>query len=161
MLCYLVRHAQAADAATWPGTDAERPLTEKGRARMERAAKALATLELEIDALVTSPLLRAKQTAAIVAKRLGLADRVAEDPRLADGFGVAQLHAILIEHGDAAGVMLVGHEPSMSRLVAELAGGAAVAFKPGSVACIDVPRPNSVRGMLVWFAPAKMLAALG
>jgi phosphohistidine phosphatase len=160
MLCYLVRHAQAEDAGTWPGADADRPLTEKGRARMERAAKALAALDLGIDALVTSPLLRAKQTAAIVAKRLGHATRLREDARLADGFGLALLHAILVEHGDASAVMLVGHEPSMSRLVAELAGGAAVAFKPGTVACIDLPRPNSVQGTLIWFAPAKVLAAL-
>ena len=59
------------------------------------------------------------------------------------------------------GLLLVGHEPSMSRLIAELAGGANVDFKPGSVACIDLPRPNSVHGTLVWFAPAKVLAALG
>ena len=161
MLCFLVRHAQAADAATWPGADGERPLTDKGRARMERAAKALAALDLDVDAVVTSPLVRAKQTAAIVAKRLRLDDRLTEDARLAEGFGVAQLHAILVEHGDANGVVLVGHEPSMSGLVAELVGGATVDFKPGSVACIDLPRPNSVRGTLVWFAPAKLLAALG
>lgn len=161
MLCYLVRHAQAVDAATWPGADGERPLTDKGRARMERAAKALAALDLEVDALVTSPLLRARQTAAIVAKRLRLDDRLTEDARLGGGFAVAELHDILVAHGDADGVMLVGHEPSMSRLIADLVGGATLDFKPGSVACIDLPRPNSVRGTLVWFAPAKVLAALG
>ena len=160
MLCYLVRHAQAVDAATWPGTDGERPLTEKGRARMERAAKALAALDLAVDAVVTSPLLRARQTATILAKRLRLDERLTEDARLAGGFGAAQFHDILAAQGDADGVMLVGHEPSLSRLIAELVGGATLDFKPGSIACIDLPRPNSVRGTLGWFAPAKVLAAL-
>jgi len=127
---------------------------------MERAAKALAALDLEIDALVTSPLLRAKQTAVILAHRLRLEDRLVEDPRLGGGFATHVLSQILAEHPDAAGIMLVGHEPAMSRTVSDLVGGATVDFKPGSVACIDLPRATSVRGTLLWFAPAKVLAEL-
>jgi phosphohistidine phosphatase len=159
MKCYLVRHGQAVDADDWTGTDAERPLTDKGRTRMERAAATLAALDLDVDAVVTSPLLRARQTAAILARALRREDRLTEDPRLGGGFGPEALAAILAEHGAAAALMLVGHEPGMSTTVEALCGGT-VAFKPGSIACIELARPSSKHGMLLWFAPAKMLAAL-
>jgi phosphohistidine phosphatase len=159
MKCYLVRHGQAVDAATWPGADDQRPLTEKGRTRMARAAASLGALELELDAIVASPLLRARQTAEIIARELGLAGRLTRDARLGGRFGPESLAEILADHATAGAVMLVGHEPGMSTTVASLCGGA-VAFKPGSVAGIELARSSSAHGMLLWFAPAKMLAAL-
>lgn len=159
MKCYLVRHGQAVDATAWPRSDDERPLTDKGRTRMERAATSLATLDLEIEAIVASPLLRARQTAEIIARELRLAGRLTQDARLGGRFGPESLAEILAEHATAGAVMLVGHEPGMSTTIESLCGGA-VAFKPGSVACIELARPSSVHGMLLWLAPAKMLAAL-
>jgi phosphohistidine phosphatase len=160
MKCYLVRHGQAVDAGSWSGADADRPLTEKGRTRTERSAKALAALRLDLDAILTSPLVRAKQTAAIIAHGLDAENHVAEDVRLAGGFGPSALSEILAEHADHEAVMLVGHEPAMSATVAALVGGAMVDFKPGSVACIELARPTSAHGVLLWFAPAKVLAVL-
>ena len=159
MKCYLVRHGQAVDAAEWPGADDERPLTDKGYTRMQRAATALAALDLEIEAIVASPLLRARQTAEVIARELRLTDRLARDARLSGRFGREQLAEILAEHDRADAVMLVGHEPGMSTTVAALTGGT-VAFKPGSVACIELARPSSAHGILEWFAPAKLLASL-
>jgi phosphohistidine phosphatase len=148
----------AVDAGEWSGSDFDRPLTKQGRERMTQAAKALAALRLDVDVIVTSPLVRAKETAAIVAKRLKLQDRLVEDARLGGGFGLRELGEILTEHRAAGAVMLVGHEPSMSRIVGEMVGGADVEFKPGSLACVDVPEPASLRGALLWLIPAKVLA---
>lgn len=158
MKCYFVRHGSAVDAGEWSGTDFDRPLAPDGRERMTRAAKTFAALRPEIDVIVTSPLLRAKQTAKILAKRLALDDRLVEDARLGGGFGMTALGEILAEHASADGIVLVGHEPAMSRTVGELVGSADVEFKPGSVACVQLPDPASLRGTLLWLVPAKILA---
>lgn len=158
MRCYFLRHGQAVDAAEWSGADFDRPLTREGRERMTRAAKTIAVLHLKLDAIVTSPLVRAKQTATIVAKRCKLEDRLVEDARLGGGFGMSELAEVLTEHRTANALMLVGHEPSMSRIVGEMVGSADIDFKPGSLACVNVPEPTSLRGTLVWLIPAKVLA---
>jgi phosphohistidine phosphatase len=158
MKCYFLRHGMAVDASEWSGADFDRPLTSEGRERMTQAAKALAALPLKVDVIVTSPLVRAVQTATIVAKRLKLEDRLVEDARLGGGFGLSELAQVLAEHRTADALMLVGHEPSMSRIAGELIGGANVDFKPGSLACVDVPEPASLQGTLLWLVPATVLA---
>ena len=161
MRCYFLRHGLAVEADDWSGSDFDRPLTGEGRARMRRAAKAMAALRLEIDVIVTSPLLRAKQTAAIVAKELQLDDRLVEDERLGGEFGSDRLADILAEHRRANAVMLVGHEPGMSRTIGHLVGGAGIEFKKGSLACVNVPNPSILQSELVWLIPAKVLALKG
>ncbi|HMF27773.1 MAG TPA: phosphoglycerate mutase family protein, partial [Candidatus Cybelea sp.] len=74
----------AAEPQSWSGSDFDRPLTREGRGRMEREAKAIDDMSLELDCIVTSPLLRAKETAELVAARIGV--KVIEDERLANGF---------------------------------------------------------------------------
>lgn len=71
MICYFVRHGPAVDAQEWRGPDFDRLLTEKGRERMARVANRLAKLHRTLDAIVTSPLVRAKQTASIIGDGLG------------------------------------------------------------------------------------------
>jgi len=148
----------AVDAAQWSGTDFDRPLTLQGRERMTLAAKTIAGLALRVDVILTSPLVRAKQTAAIVAKRLKLDDRLVEDDRLGGGFGMNSLGEILAERHTADAILLVGHEPGMSRTVGAMVGGANIDFKPGSLACVDVPDPATLRGELRWLILAKILA---
>ena len=153
MRCYFLRHGLAVEADDWSGSDFDRPLTGEGRARMRRAAKAIAALRLEIDVIVTSPLLRAKQTAAIVAKELQLHDRLVEDERLGGEFGPDRLADILAEHRRA--------NAGMSRTIGHLVGGAGIEFKKGSLACVNVPNPSILQGELVWLMPAKVLALKG
>jgi phosphohistidine phosphatase len=156
--CYFLRHGVAADAQQWTGDDDERPLTKEGERRMEREAKTLAALDLDIEAIVTSPLLRAKQTAAIVAAALGLRDRVTEDARLGFGFDESALAAILNERARADTVLLVGHEPSMSATIGALVGAARIVLKKGGLAGIDFPDETCSAGVLVWLVPPKILA---
>ena len=161
MKCHFLRHGLAVEADEWNGTDFDRPLTDEGRAQMKHVAKAMDALHLEIDVIVTSPLVRAKQTASIVAKTLRLQNRVVEDERLGGEFGPDRLADVLAQHRTVNAVMLVGHEPGMSRTLGHLVGGAHIEFKKGSLACVNVPDPPSLQGELVWLIPAKVLAPKG
>lgn len=161
MICYFVRHGAAVDPQEWRGSDFERPLTKKGRERMTRVAKRLRKLGLGLDAIVTSPLVRAKQTASIIGDGLGVTGRVVEDTRLGGGFSPGDLAAILQEHADADALMLVGHEPTMSATLGRVIGGARVDFKKGAIACVEVTDPKLPSGMLLWMVPPKLLDVAG
>jgi phosphohistidine phosphatase len=138
---YLVRHGIAADPI--PGQpDESRPLTAKGRRRFRRAARAFARLEEKLD-LLTSPLVRAAQTAEILARAIRH-DEVGVLEELRSGVPVpALLAALAARIEDGEGVALVGHDPQMSHLVAALgrlgeAEARRVAFEKGAIVRIDV-----------------------
>ena len=109
---------------------------------------------------MTSPLLRAKQTAEIVAERLHLRGALVEDARLADGFNAEACRAILAERAGAESLMLVGHEPSMSATIGRLIGKADIELKKAALAGIEFADPGSA-GTLTCLIPPKVLAALG
>jgi phosphohistidine phosphatase len=157
MKCYFLRHGLAVDPEEWHGEDFARPLTDEGKDRMAREAKTIAALSLDLDAIVTSPLLRAKQTATIVADKTDLRRRLVEDERLGIGFDEAALKSILQEHDAAGAILLVGHEPSMSQTIGSVIGGARIDLKKGSLACVSFADPASLLGELLWLIPPKVL----
>lgn len=159
MNVYFLRHGLAVEPDEWAGRDADRPLTDEGIARMEREARGIAGLDLDLEAIVTSPLLRARQTAEIVAKRLDAENLLREDERLAYGFGIPSLHRILAEYAEATGVMLVGHEPSMSAVAGALIGDGSIEVKKGALAAVKLADPRSPQGTLIFLLPPKVLAA--
>ncbi|HEY6327459.1 MAG TPA: phosphohistidine phosphatase SixA [Candidatus Cybelea sp.] len=161
MNCYFLRHGIAVAPQAWHGSDDDRPLTPEGEKRMEREARAIADLDLDVDTIVTSPLLRARQTAEIVADRLRVGDGLVEDARVAHGFDADGVVAILREHDRAASVMFVGHEPSMSATVGRLVGGASIELKKGGLAGVELDDPPAGAGTLICLIPPKVLAALG
>jgi phosphohistidine phosphatase len=118
-------------------------------------------LGFALDVIVTSPLVRARQTAAIVAEALGLRDKLVEDERLGPGFDLVRLAEIVRAQRGADAVMLVGHEPSFSMTIGRLAGGGAIDVKKGSLARVDVADPSELRGELVWLIPPKVLVLGG
>ena len=119
----LVRHAEAGtrDPNTWPN-DEERPLTAEGRKKETAAARAMKKMEIGFDFLVTSPLVRARQTAEILAAVYGWQ----EEPLVSDALGpsctAAALVKVLAKFPPDARVCLVGHEPSLSGAAAALTG---------------------------------------
>lgn len=157
MIVYFVRHGIAEEAGAFGGSDAERPLTDKGRAKMAVIGETLARLEVEPDVILTSPLVRARQTADVLAKTLRARGRVQDDERLAGGFDLRRLREMLQERADARSVMLVGHEPNMSAVIGHAIGDGHVEMKKGAVACVEFPDPASPRGELLWLAPARIL----
>jgi phosphohistidine phosphatase len=157
MRLFFLRHGLA-DHADFRGDDDRRPLTREGEVRMRREAACLAGLDLDLDVILSSPLTRAAETAAIVAGCLGLADRVLEEPRLGPGFCVAALAAILA--GLPAGhrhIMLVGHEPGLSTVVGTITGGSDVVCKKGGLARVDLCAGEELRGRLVWLLPPRVM----
>jgi len=154
---YFLRHGQAGTRHDWHGDDSERPLTVEGKKRMQREAAAIRTLDLPLDVIISSPLVRAAQTAGIVAKARGSAARLVTDGRLAPGFGPKHLAAIVAEHRGARGLMLVGHEPDFSETISQVTGGGRLAMKKGALAYVEVEDPASLKGTLVWLIPPKVL----
>lgn len=157
MMCYFLRHGPAGDRETWRGPDSERPLTPDGRKRIAREARTIADLKLDLERIITSPLVRARETAEIVAGELDLRDALIEDPRIDIGFSTERLASVLRDHRDASAIMLVGHEPSMSAVIGEVIGGGNIDFKKGAVACVEITALSPPRGALVWLASPKLL----
>jgi phosphohistidine phosphatase len=159
---YLIRHALAEDRSDeWPD-DAKRPLTEKGASRMREVVGGLAALEPQIEDVLSSPLVRAKQTADLLLEGLQPAPRLSIVPALAPGGSPAQVAEALSGHVGAEALALVGHEPGLGELAAWLVGAKTpFAFKKGGVCRIDVQKlPPAGGGQLVWFATPKMLRGL-
>jgi phosphohistidine phosphatase len=126
-MIWMLRHGDAADGSP----DAERPLTDKGREQARAAGAALAALGVELDACMTSPKVRAAETARIACEQLGDVEPQLE-PKLAGGpFDAEALAAGL---GD--NVLLVGHDPDFSAAVHSLTG-AQVRMKKGGLAGLD------------------------
>ena len=161
MNCYFLRHGIAVEPDEWTGRDFDRPLTHDGIERMKFEARAIAALSLQLDVIVTSPLLRARQTAEIVADRLKLRDEIVEDERLANGFDAKRLSEILGEHDKAEAIMLVGHEPTMSATIGRIIGDAQVELKKGALAGVALSDASATRGTLSCLIPPKVLTQLG
>ena len=124
-MIWLLRHGDAAEGSP----DAERPLTDKGREQSRAAGAALKALGVQIDACLTSPKVRARDTAAIACGHLGLEPE--EIPELRGG--LIDARALAAGRGD---VLLVGHEPDFSDEIAHLTGGQ-IKLKKGGLAAVE------------------------
>jgi phosphohistidine phosphatase len=162
VLLLIIRHAIAVDPGSGGMADEDRPLTPEGAKRWKEAAQGLAAILDPPGALLTSPLLRARQTAEIAGLAWG-----GLDPRKTDalaGGEFDELAAIVDTHRDQELVALVGHEPWVSTLLARLLGtrhGERLAFKKGGAALVEVPAGLAAGGQLVWLLPPRLLRALG
>jgi phosphohistidine phosphatase len=157
MKLYFLRHGVAVERPEWKGGDAERPLTEDGKERMTRSAAVIAGLDLELDAILTSPLARARQTADIVAEALNAKDKLLVESRLGIGFNRDQLTEILRDHTGCEALMLIGHEPSFSETIGALIGGGRIVCKKGGLACVKLGDRTSLKGELLWLIPPRLL----
>ncbi len=165
MRLLIVRHAQAAPAGVRGVSDDDRPLTKDGTADFARVAGVLARIALRPGVVLTSPLLRARQTAEIACKAWRpRVQRVEVVPALAQS-DAASVTRCLARHRHAPLVMVVGHEPGVSTLLAHLLGAkspSGLAFKKGGAALVETADPR-VRGSaeLIWFLPPKVLLGRG
>lgn len=160
MQIWLIRHAVAAEREEFDGPDEMRPLTAKGVRQFRDFINWLADETVAPVAITTSPLVRAVQTAEIVRKGLGLKKKdVRQAPTLSPGAEAQRLLDLARETPlpDTAVVAFVGHEPDLSRALADFIGGGTIAFGKGSVAAIDFPgEPSLGGGRLCWFVGPKL-----
>ena len=151
MILYFLRHAEAeADGAR---------LTDAGAAAMRAAEGLWRRLNLRPDVVLSSPLPRAAQTAALAREALGLPDAPVADRRLAPGAEWGDLARALADHAQARSVLFVGHEPDLSQVVQQLTGAASVRLRKGGMACVEfygVPEPGS--GELAWLLDPDLYA---
>ena len=153
---YFLRHAHAGDPEAWTGDDAARPLSDKGEKQAERLGTFLAGVGFTPDAIISSPKLRAAQTAEIVAKHLGI--QISFDDRLAGAFEVETLETLLDDAGDPVRPVVVGHDPDFSDVLAELSGASRLPMPKGALARVDIERPLwAGGGTLHWLVPPDLL----
>jgi len=154
---YIVRHADAGDPAEWIGPDAERPLSSKGVKQAARLAAALVAAGTNVGSLRTSPARRCTETCAVIAAALETTATI--DEHLADGPTAAHVAKLLARRGHDA-LLLVGHQPHLGNLIAELTGIDSIPVEKGSLIRIDIPAPYTPRtGHLVALVPPAHLRA--
>ena len=164
-LC-LLRHGLAVDRSK-PGykKDADRPLTPKGKQRLWRVAEAMEEMELDFDAIITSPFLRATQTADIIAEALELRKKLSITEHLTPN-GNPKL---LLEHINqikpaARDVLIVGHEPYLSQLIGLLVAGntnALIDLKKGALCKLEIETLRCGRcATLAWLLSPKQMTLM-
>ena len=154
---YLIRHADAGDPSAWIGPDAERPLSGKGVKQVARLAATLLAAETHVDAIRHSPARRCAETAAVLSAVLEV--EATGDDRLTNGPTLSDLDRMLHRKG-VKRLALVGHEPSLSKIVAELTGNSGIAVEKGALIRIDLPNGVAAgAGRLVSIAPPSLLRA--
>jgi phosphohistidine phosphatase len=162
MRLLIVRHAVAVERGTPGIADEDRPLTPEGEKKFKKVARGLARAAPRPAAILSSPLPRAWRTAEITAAAFG---RLTPEKTLAlVGGSLADLAQALGPHGPEATVALVGHEPHLSGILAELLGSGVaerLTFRKGGAALVEVPAGLHDGGNLVWFLTPKLLRALG
>jgi phosphohistidine phosphatase len=158
---YLIRHGIAEDRGdAWPD-DAKRPLTDEGTSNMRKAARGLARLGVKFDAVLTSPFVRTRQTAEIIATAFEERPPIVAVESLAPGGSIQNVLADLERQARRSRVAIVGHEPGIGELAARLAGARyPIEFKKGAVCRIDVKTFPAGPGKLRWFMTSKILRLL-
>ena len=149
MILYFLRHGRAEQHSD--GLDAERRLTKRGIRELTGAKALWRRLKLQPDLVLTSPLVRSRETAELACKTLGLKQEPINDDRLAPGATWASLAQAIADHHEAASLMLVGHNPDFESIVELLSGAASVRIRPGGVACLEFPGvPEPGQGEISW-----------
>src|SRR5688572_7987882 len=156
---YLIRHGIAAERGSDYPDDSKRPLTSKGIAALRREAKALNSLGVTFDLIITSPLTRTRQTAEVFAEHLEGKPTVSHSDALAPAGTPAAVMQEIAKHARKARIALVGHEPNIGELAARLIGARSpIQFKKGAICRIDFDGlPPKALGQLRWFLPPRVL----
>jgi phosphohistidine phosphatase len=156
---YLIRHGIAADRGDEYPDDSKRPLTTPGISRLRKEAKALEALGVGFDHIITSPLVRTRQTADVFAEVLKSKPSISQSDALAPAGTPAGVFQELAKHMRKGRIALVGHEPNIGELAARLIGARVpIEFKKGAVCRIDFDvLPPKGTGQLRWFVTPRML----
>jgi len=163
MELYVLRHAIAVMRdAEGGGPDEERPLTDRGTAKLRRVVRGMKALGLSFDRILTSPYLRALQTAEIVAAEMGAPKKLERTLHLAPaGDPRALMDLLRSSRGEKRNVLVVGHEPYLSDLISVLVSGdtgLAVTMKKAGLCKLTLEAPRYGRcARLEWLlAPAHL-----
>jgi phosphohistidine phosphatase len=164
MNIYIIRHAIAVEKGTPGYDDSQHPLTDAGRKKMRKIVKGLRELKVELELILTSPYIRARDTAILLAKEFDLKDKVALSDNLIPSGNFENLIDEIREKYDLANLALVGHEPMLSSLISWLATGDTgmeVTLKKGGVAYLSTDNLyQEGRATLQWLLTPSLLVEL-
>jgi phosphohistidine phosphatase len=159
---YFIRHGVAeARGDKWPD-DSKRPLSADGMTRLRRGARGLANLGVTFDVVLTSPLVRTRQTADIVAGALEPRPPIVQTEALGPGATYQGVLAELEKQSRRTRIALVGHETSIGEIAARFAGSRhPFPFKKGAVCRVDLESlPPASPGTLRWFLTPRILRGI-
>lgn len=165
MKLYIIRHGIAADGADY-AKDADRPLTPEGDRKTTKIAKQLHKMQIHFDLILTSPLVRAEQTAKILQKA-GLAEQIEISPHLAPAGEIKDWlkwleswRDSMLEKGGGTSLAIVGHQPNLGNWAEILLWGQAndsLVVKKAGILGLTLPELGSpvARSQLFWLTPPK------
>ena len=160
MIIYFVRHASAGQKKFTPKKDEKRPLDSDGIRQSTQMGRILATLDTTVEAVISSPLKRATQTASLVANEIGYEGKLNIENALRPGANYLQFRDMLRKYAKADSVMVVGHNPNFSEflghLVAENGSRAYIEMKKGAVAKVESAQKKFV---LQWLLTPRLANA--
>ena len=161
MIVYFLRHASAGQHLLNPKRDEKRALDKEGIEQCGYIGRALAALEVQVDAIISSPLKRATQTASLVGNELGYEGKVQIDAGLRPEATLDAFRKLLEKYARQEAIMVVGHNPNLSQFLGSLISDsgceASVELKKGAVAKVEMRRAS---GTLQWCLTPKVARAL-
>ena len=162
MLVYFLRHASAGQPKGDPMRDEKRPLDKQGMEQCSDMGRTLAALNAQVDAVISSSLKRATQTASLVANEIGFDGKMQTSPALRPDASYESFRQLLDKHSASEAIMVVGHNPTLSQFLSLLiTGGAtdsAVDLKKGAVAKVECPARRAA--VLKWCLTPKTVRAI-
>lgn len=161
MIIYFLRHASAGQHLANPGKDEKRGLDKEGIEQCGYVGRALAALEVQVDAIISSPLKRSTQTASLVANELGYESKLQIENALRPEANFSEFRKLLDKYSTQESIMVVGHNPNLSeflgRLVSDTGCEASVVLRKGAVARVEMRRNSA---SLHWCLTPKVLRSL-
>lgn len=161
MILYFLRHATAGEAYSNPKKDEKRALDKEGIEQCGYIGRALTALDVQVDAIVSSPLKRCTQTASLVGNELGYEGKLQMDNGLRPEAGLADFRRLLDKYARMEAIMVVGHNPNLSQflgaVICDSGCEASLDLKKGAVAKVEMRRSS---GTLQWCLTPKVLRTL-
>ncbi|HMK28696.1 MAG TPA: histidine phosphatase family protein [Terriglobales bacterium] len=161
MIVYFLRHANAGERLATPKKDEKRGLDREGIEQCGYVGRALATLDVQVDAMISSPLKRSTQTAVLVGNEMGFEGKLQIEPALRPEATIADFRKMLEKHARMEAIMVVGHNPNLSEFLGHLISGAGceanIELRKGAVAKVELRRSS---GSLSWCLTPKVLRSL-
>ncbi|MBS1814040.1 MAG: histidine phosphatase family protein [Acidobacteria bacterium] len=164
MNVYLLRHASAGTRRTNPKLDDKRSLDKDGKRHCLLLGHVLSNMKIQFDAVISSPLKRAVQTASLVGNETGFEQKIVFSSAMLPDAGYAGFERLINEHAGCEDILVVGHEPNISTFVGKLAAGggknarpAHIRMRKGSIAKFSLERG---RTELQWLIEPRSLRAL-
>lgn len=161
MIVYFLRHASAGQHKVNPEKDERRPLDKDGIEQCGQIGRALAAMDVHVDAVISSPLKRATQTASLVGNEIAFEGKLTIDDALRPEADFNQFREMLGRHAKAEAVMVVGHNPSLSEFLSLLISGrggaeTAVDLKKCAVARVEVDKVSALQ----WCLTPKLVRSI-